>query len=406
MNAGIQKNTQVSFIQIVILIMLFLAGMDLFNKYYYLCFFSCLLFFVTTKKFIVTFDAFLLMILGISWLAFSPTGFNGITDIIRPFLYAMMYVMGLNFYDTTNKLNVEKEKLLKKTIILLALGPTVHFLLNWLYNRGRGEIIFTIDIWSKDILSATNQSAMACMMVGILAALLLTKMKSWHKLLSLFFLILIIVYNLMLGGRTLLFMIVICVVASLMYILFSHEIEDRKRKSILIIIVIIFVGYVAFHFNIFNIKDIYYNSGFYYRFFSDNGGSILDDSRGHAKFLFLKDFHIAMFGGAHLRESGIGYAHDILLDTYDEAGFFALVAVMVFLIRGVLQFWKFVKSKENSYDIKLIIFSLYIAIYLEFFIEPILQGIPWFFTIFCFINGMITSFNRCSNENYFNQPFR
>ena len=85
-----------------------------------------------------------------------------------------------------------------------------------------------------------------------------------------------------------------------------------------------------------------------------------------------------------------GYAHDIYLDTYDQASVFAFLGIVIYMINALIHFLKFIKNKKLPFTLRQTVFCIYIAIFLEFMIEPILVGMPWMFASFCLIDGYVS----------------
>ena len=89
-----------------------------------------------------------------------------------------------------------------------------------------------------------------------------------------------------------------------------------------------------------------------------------------------------------------GYAHDIFLDTYDESGIFALIAVFLYIVSSIIGLFKTIKNKNISFKLRQIVLCVYVISYMAFMIEPILQGAPWFFASFCIMDGALTVINN------------
>ena len=126
---------------------------------------------------------------------------------------------------------------------------------------------------------------------------------------------------------------------------------------------------------------------------------IFSSGRIRVKFEHLKRFKLALLGGSKIKNSGVGYAHDLLLDTYDEAGVFAFLALICFMISSVRTLLKCLKDMQMQLSYRTAVLSLYVAFFVEFFVEPIIQGLPWLFMLFCCVCGIVTqvTFN---NEKY------
>ena len=125
------------------------------------------------------------------------------------------------------------------------------------------------------------------------------------------------------------------------------------------------------------------------RFFGDDASMELDeDGRSGKREYFIANAYRFPLGGAHIRNEK-GYAHDILLDTYDEAGIFALIAIAAYLVSALIRLFKCITNKALPFEFRQIVLCVYAVVYIEFFIEPILQGMPWLFASFCLIDGYV-----------------
>jgi hypothetical protein len=139
-------------------------------------------------------------------------------------------------------------------------------------------------------------------------------------------------------------------------------------------------------------------SNFYKRFFGVSEEGIEETSRWSQKAYFLEHFFENILGGSHMLEGSGEYAHDILLDTYDQSGIFALLAIITFLIASVYQTIAFVRDKIFSFNLRQLVLCIHLVFAIEFLVEPVLQGMPWLFCAFCFIQGAIV--NARENVHY------
>jgi len=383
----INRERQFDVIQCVVLILMFLSGMNFLARYYFMALLAFLLFVFFSKKLSVNMDFIYLLIISLSWLAFSPNATESFSGIIAPVLYPVAYCIGYNFLrrNYTGKNNEEK---IIKAICCLSMGLFVHYLLNFFINFDSNRYRNTVDFWTGSVLSATGQANMASMMLGIAVSLLFVKITLRQKLLAIVIIVVTMLYNLILGGRTLFVIAILSVVASSLYLYIN---TDRVKIKVVVRALLIFLLlYIAFKINFLNIKDIFESSNFYKRFFISSAQGLGEDTRMYNKLFYLKNFGDGIFGGLHLRKQ-TGYAHDIFLDTYDEAGIFALAAMILFVINSIKTFVRFIKNELYSLPTRQIVFGLFVATYFQFIMEPILQGAPRLFLMFCFISGMIAN---------------
>lgn len=387
------KVTRRELYHFVITFLLVMAGMNFLNQFFYFFLAAIVLAIAAHRRIVIDASAVCLMLVGLSWVIFSPTGMDSITNMIKPMLYVLAYFAGACYlsYSCKNKNAGEIERIFIRMTVLLSVGPFIHYLLNMIDNWGVSERN-TIDFWAKTVLSATNQAAMSCMAISISIGALFAKVEKKYKWLSVAVLLLGAIYNLTLAGRTIFAIIVIVAVISCIY-LYVNSKRSRKSKIVLSIVLIAAGLVLCYIYDAFGLKSAIVESNFYYRFFGKNAyHDIESDTRMARKLLFITHFSTGILGGARLRNSGIGYAHDIILDTFDEAGLVAFVAMVVFLIRSGRVFWRFMKLSKIQMASKQIVMSLYIAQLLQFIVEPVLQGAPWMFAMFCFQSGMLGVF--------------
>lgn len=379
-----------------VLMVLFLAGMNFRNQYYYFVVLGCVPVLITQKKIAMGTDLLLLLVISVSWLVFSPGSRDLITSMIKPFMYPLAYLAGFNFLSYYNKSKPAiKEKKFVTAVTVLALGPFAHYILNMVYNldyMGRN----TIDVWTNSILSATNQAAMGCLIVGVAVGALFSDKGVIKKLVSVGILAVVMMYNLRLAGRTLFVIIAVAFVAAYAYV-FAKRKDKTVLKKITFWLLISVAGLFILYYNdIFSFKALLGESNFFGRFFGSNKTELLGaDSRWRVKIAFLKNFPKGVLGGAKLRGIEFVYAHDIILDTYDEAGIFALLAMVTFLYRSFAVLFRVLKRSICGDATKVMLVAVYTAISMQFMVEPILQGVPWLFALFCFIHGMLAHIARC-----------
>ena len=391
----ITKEPQFNLLQKITLFLLILAGMNFLNQYKILTAVACVLYLFCSVKFIINKDMMWLLLLAVSWVAFSPEGTKTLPSMIMPFTFLLAYCVGLNFLPKDNQEKAEKS--LSKAIIAVSIGPFVHFVLNFINNFGKNVERNSIDFWTGLVMSATGQATLSLMMLSVAIVMLFTNTQARNKVWSVLVLVAIFFYNLTLAGRTLFVMLMLLFAVSLLFLLIKGEKKGDKYKTLLIVVLIILMLTVLYNLNVFGIQDMIKSSNLYDRFFGRWAKDLDEDSRMEKKLNFLQNFGKSIWGGVHLRPL-YGYAHDILLDTYDEAGILALIAVLMFLISAVRRLISCLKNRTLKFETQQWILGMYIAILVQFTAEPVIQGIPWMFMLFCFIHGMVTQLDKTSRR--------
>ena len=379
-----QKNNDLP-MQIAVSCLLFLATLNIFNKMVYMIFaaFLVLLFFKKGNT-VFNMTAILLILFSFALILFSDgSGIfkNGIFAAIRNFMYPLTYIIGYNICSKE-----ASENKFQNIMIFVGLGSFLHYILNMFINTeavGRN----TNDIWSADIVSATCQAALCCIAIGIFGAVLYSKRKPIYKILAIAGLISILVYNLVLAGRTSVALMLIVLVAGFGY--YSVLNKTRRLKTILPICFVAFFIVLAIRFNWFGIGDYVFDSNLFERFTEE---TTINSSSGRTDFKleYLKYILIYPFGGGKIYNEVGRYAHDLLLDLYSDAGIIAAIIILVILLISLKNTFKVFKNKNISTDMKMLVFCVYIVIYIQFFLEPIMAGMPWLLALFLFYNGMIS----------------
>ncbi|MBR3966521.1 MAG: hypothetical protein IKJ91_05555 [Clostridia bacterium] len=398
-----QKRISIRWIDII-MFFAFLAAMNAFDKYYYFTYamFGLLCLKKSRKITVDILPLAMLLLLAFSWLFFAPGAAYSILGIIKTLTYFLCYLIGLSLIDDDIDYyrNKTPYKVFYMLIAVIALGLLAHYLLNWMSNASSYDGRNTVDIWTGEARAATGQAALACIPIGLAIALLFTKNNKWIKFLSVATLIIILGYNLILAGRTIIVMVLVVMIAA-----FIFSASKGKKEAVRLLLVVLLISgalILIYQANVLGVKSTVENSQLYERFFeTDSAMSVTEDDRMDKKLYYLANFDKAIWGGNKLRDDR-AFAHDILLDTYDEGGIFALIAMVVFLINSVVHLVKCVKDKSLSFLFRQIVLCVYIAVYMEFMVEPILQGVQWLFASFCMIDGYVSRI-LMYNDNLINK---
>lgn len=383
------KNGKFSFVHLA-LMFIFLASMNLFNWFYYLIFVALAIYIIAPghRLRFGGISSVALLVLALSWMLFSPMSKESVFSLVKPYVYFFCYMIGASMLkNSSDGFEVEKsDSLFASMTTACASGAFVHYLLNWVKNRNSSERN-TIDFWTNTNVSATGQAALACFALAIAVAVLFSKNSKGKKLVAAITIVLILLYNLILSGRTLILLLLMTCVAA-----FLHRFLGEKKgkiKTLLVVLLVLCIIIFIFRADAFGIRSMVEDSPLYNRFFGENSVNELDeDGRWEQKLYHIQNMEKAVWGGAHIRGI-IGHAHDIFFDTYDEAGVFALLGMVVYLGLTVRRLLMCLTSKTLSFGFRQRVLCIYLVAYSEFLIEPILQGMPWMFALFCLIDGYV-----------------
>ncbi len=386
-------------IRTITLFMFLLAGINVKSMNFYFLLFAVAVFLVVNQRYVFDFNLLILLQLSLAWIIFSPDKDAGITSIIKPMLYPLAYFVGRSFFAAKGESIDQntKETWLKVSVFVVAFGPYIHYMLNFFTNMDN-ESRNTIDFWSHSILSATSQATMAFPMMALAISWLFVPTKKVTKIASVTFMITILLYNLILSGRTMFVIMGMVMFVCLWYTSKETKNISKKMKIAFTVVIILLLIFLIISRNVFGLQDLLKQSNLYNRFTSGEMG-VYEDTRMERKLIYLQNFETAIWGGQKIRLSGTGYAHDIFLDTYDEAGIFALLAVVEFVVSVIVGGISFIKNKSLELSSRVVVFSVYITMLTNFVTEPILQGMSWMFVLFCFIHGVVVQVDKSSKGN-------
>lgn len=88
------------------------------------------------------------------------------------------------------------------------------------------------------------------------------------------------------------------------------------------------------------------------------------------------------------------YAHNLWVDIAKEAGLIPFVLYILFCILSVVTVITYLKRCEFDREKVVFVSSIFVANILVFFTEPIMEGSPMTFGIFCFLVGGVSSLSK------------
>ena len=383
----------------IILFLIALAAMNVINGYYYFVFIAFGFFCITPMRKIQidVLSVSCLLVLALSILLTSPETTASVFGVFKPFTYLLCYIMGMSLLNNEDEY-LEKNNFSKffyALVAVIAIGSFAHYFLNWTINWSIGAPApsaditrNTIDFWTRSTVSATGQAALACLALALAVACLFCDSGKPAKFAAGVAIVIVFAYNLILSGRTLFVLLFILVL-----IAFLHRMKMEKKgklKQVLLIVLVIAAVILLFRLDFLGVRSYFEQSPLYERFFVEESSTgLTEDSRGERKLFYLQNMLDYPGGGAKMHDQ-VGYAHDIFLDTYDHYSVFALLAMIVFLANTVVHFVRCITDKTLPFVLRQIVLCVYMAVYLEFMVEPILMGMPWLFACFCLIDGYLS----------------
>ena len=324
-------------------------------------------------------------------LAFTVT-YSIIMYFYNKFSLSFLIVPWIAYYLGSLISNEEKNE---KYILAIALGFMIHALLNFVYSMWVGNISDrnTLDVWNGQISSATLQGLLLVMYFSSLYYIITYIKNAKQKIAMLVIFFVGIIYNLIIATRTTLLITMIVFVAAFLLDYFISKDKERLKKHAKRIIICILIGIIVIGIlyitNIFGIGDKINESQLVKRLTNLSETNYSNNVR----FLALKDSMAQIFkyplGGYQMELVGISYVHNLWLDVNYSAGIIPFAFIVMFTTLTIRNLIIFLKNKERNISYKILVFSVYLGVLINFAVEPIIEGAPYSFIMFCLINGMI-----------------
>ena len=297
----------------------------------------------------------------------------------------------LSYYIGMMLIEISKNK--EKSVITytysIAIGFFIHAMANYIINIGTQDRN-TIDIWTGVGRSATLQATMLTMIMGSSFYSLVALKNKLYKLIITIIIILSLSYNLILGTRTLIIVSVVSfIVSCITFIILNRRnifLVLKNGKTLLIVIIVIFLVFIS---NFMGIREKIENTKLLRRINKPYSTEEADENRVQTLFLAFNSILEHPMGGNNERIGELKYAHNMWLDVGKQAGIIPFVLLSVFTIISLWNVIKIFKNEKFSNEFKVFLAGIYSAVLLNMAVEPIMQGEPLFFIMFCMIIGMV-----------------
>ncbi len=398
----LQKNNQQNdHYPLIILIILFCAMMNVFLVGVYLILSIIVIDVIKNKIIIVPRQMVALFFFAVSYFMVVVVQGTNIISAVKIFICPFVWMC---FYRFANNKSLHS---IAKLILVMALGMAIHGVLNFAYNSVMGVDLTKgegYDIWSRKLSSTTGQAVNFTLFVAVFFWILNFK-KTSLVVPSIILMVFALLYDINLGGRTFLILIFVSFVLYLIMYMFLGGINIKNIGKWVFIFSIVAVVLIAiiymYNNNIFGLKDWYRDSYLFDRLTNQDGANIKGNSRFERKRLYIVNAHKYLFGGNYLsNKEGIGHAHDLWLDAYDEAGIVPCVFLVYYTIVSIKRFLTVAFSKRLTVSYRILFLSIVVVLMLQFFVEPILAGAPLLFYSYLIIDASLASY---LDKNYLNK---
>ena len=256
---------------------------------------------------------------------------------------------------------------------------------------------YWFDFWDGGIRPATYYMFYAMMMLGCLCwALYIWKRK---KIVSICFLIFISLELAFFGWvetRTPFLIIAIVMLVGFALFLWVNRKEEYVKKTLAFGAAFIGIGILAalviWYGNLFDIQQSVLG-----KILSHDGG-IFGNVRFKAQRNVLKQLFQHPMGGKKMDIAGLKYAHNVWLDIANTAGIIPFTFIVAYTISTVVECVKLVLNKNVPQEMKYLMTGIFIALHLNYSVEPVLDANMIFWAMGACVSGMIKGYLISSKE--------
>lgn len=319
-------------------------------------------------------------------LYFSFVGFGDITSLKRFFLVPLlMYMSGWiiaerkGYYQSADEL-VET---IEKIILSIMVGYSIHGLLNYSVNVGR-ERWLLIDYFSGTYRAATGLGMINTIAFSTLAYIFLES-NFRRKIIAGCCFAIAIVYGLQVGSRTQLLILIVTTIVCLIFYFRENDNAKGLRITIMTAIILSVVLIIIFKTNFMGLNSKIEASNLFYRVNADTTHG--DGVRAERLLQGIQSLIDHPFGN----HSQL-YFHNMWLDAGRVAGTIAFLILMLYSIIVYHHVWKIVCNKGVALSFRVLLFGIYWALFMNYFVEPVLEGMTEHYYVFCLLNGAIEYF--------------
>ncbi|MBP3683456.1 MAG: hypothetical protein J6J12_00630 [Oscillospiraceae bacterium] len=326
-----------------------------------------------------------LLVFSCIYCLFSITS-QGIVNAAQIFICPLLWLVGYNLPEAKRISGVFT------LVAVLAAGQTAHGLLNYGYNILENVSMGSatkLDIWTGEIQAATGQAAQFTMFLASFFWLTAVQERRWLRVGAVAVFLCTLLYAVQLGSRS--FLVLAVLSAGTGILLSWLRRNPLGMKLLLWMLLGAAVILVLYSRNIWGLRT-YMEGSFLYRRNSlgQNFSAMLTDGRFHLKKVYLENLLRYPWGGNVIRERiAGGYAHDLWLDTFGEAGLPALAVLLVYTAAAFFRIVRAGKLCTVSSNEQTALMCYGVVIFAQFCAEPIWQGCPMLLYSFVLTDGML-----------------
>lgn len=305
------------------------------------------------------------------------------------------YYIGYAAADICLKYNIK----INVIIYILAAAFFIHGLLNMIsFSQSNAFSRELIDFWTQMPFKVTGQSMYYIILIGMLFYAFEAKsMSIITKLIIVIGNVLVILFSTLTSTRTPLFIMIFVFFLGVILYLYLNNANIKKIFFIILGVLALAIGaYFLYTFNVGGIKELYENSNLGQRMSTLSESYKANDPRISAQIYVLTHLLDYPLGGCKLilpinegTLERMEYAHSLWFDTAYRVGVIPFFFITIYTIIVATNIIKLIKNRSINNNIKYLLIPIVTAVFIQYALEPIMEGLIWMFLCGCFINGYI-----------------
>lgn len=379
---------------LIIIMLLFLFGVDVLDKSGILIALCILLFlFFNLSKLEFDFSAGILVLFSAFYFG-SVAFYEGLTvDVIIKFAIAPWgcYLMGYTLRLNNRAISVTYFAL------LVAFGFFVHGMLN-LYSSievfgasFNNDYRQAFDFWQNRTISVTTASLYYTPFTLMSIGLIFWSKRLRFRFMGMVCLALGLYASMIYQNRTLILACGLVMGLNVLLILLSPDISiENKYKICGLLALLVFAAVIAFLLNVGGLKDTIMNSSLMNRMSGDKQ----DRTTIWKSFIFGEAWKYPFGGTKAVLYHNKPFVHNMWLDCFRRGGFFPFLFLICFTVRSALDVMAFNRLGKLCGEEPGVLISLLAGMMMSFMVEPVIDANPYVFYCPILVMGVINGLNR------------
>ena len=325
-----------------------------------------------------------------------------LTYYVLPYLLAptMGYLVGSTIINKCSFENLDN--MVRYYIFIIVFGRFTHGFMNMIISGGFVDYNRNgMDIWTNSVIAATGQGALMSLCISLLFYMLfvVNRKNNFKMKIILFIAVIFAIYNsLVTASRTaLIIMIIVFVVNIFCTVIMRSQDSKLKIKRIFKISIFVVIAVLLYSNNAFQIKERWENTPLYERISDETGYQSGDEYRKESLFKTIEEAYKYPFG-----DGSLDTTHNLWFDVLKQVGWFPFILLVTFTVVAIHDVLKIVKNSSILLENKYLILSICCAFLINFFVEPVFKGMPYYFVDFCIFAGMLNIYAKRKGRYYIN----